>query len=144
VTVWGSPRNPGSFRVGTACDVFGDVRASSTGTAVPPNASANTFGNWTAIGSATTSEYFYFYINGHGPSNINWNGRGGSVEMSFDNSTACTPAYHYTLSTSEVFYGPDPQPMIWRKNVPGDTLYLRAKDHSTSGQSPQFIIHAVR
>lgn len=144
-TVHGRPKNPSQLKVGTAVDVFGDVRASSGGTAIPPNASLNTFGSWTNVGSATVLDYFFIHLGTQGPASNNWtSGRAQAVEFGIDGTNALSQPFYYSLSGNEIASDIYPLPAFYRSIPAGSQMKLRTKDSAASGQSPMFTIHAVR
>lgn len=57
--LWGQPKNPASFRVGSRVEAIGVVSASSRGTLVTPGTTS--VGAWTSIGSLTNNAWWWQY-----------------------------------------------------------------------------------
>jgi hypothetical protein len=144
INMYGDPRHSERWWCGQKCDTFGYVAASSGGTAVAPNASANTLGSWTNIGSTTSYRYDAVSITHQGAT-------GGDVmasiaygvEFGCDSSQISNRIYFGTLSTE--LCNQFLTPALLYRNIPvGAQMQLRTIASNASAVSPQFAIHAFR
>lgn len=130
-----------SWWCGQRVDPIGDIRATSRGANVPPNASANTFGAWTSIGSATARAY-----------------RALVASVQGEGTTMVVAAYYLQVGISSVSIGPTfalsgtnaevltttfPVSTIYRRIPEGTQLQARIMSTIAGQDTLQVILHGV-
>lgn len=124
----------------SGCDTYGVTAASSKGTNLASNASANTFGTWTSIGSTTTRDYKGMLSSFQCPSNVTVNQRGYVFEAGYA-STALLRSAWATL-TSEVIYQHVPDRLVVQNIQSGTQLQGRISCITASNaDTPSAAIH---
>lgn len=139
---YGGVNRPGLWWCGQKVDAVGETRASSAGTSITPNATANTYPSFASFGSATARRY-------------------GCIVPSICLSTATTsgaqkqlqlaiggaqigPTINMHGATTEVG-GPvlGGHPLIWKDIPEGTQFQARLRSGASSSSADQVIIHGV-
>ena len=140
---WGGVNRPSRWWCGQKVDAVGDTRASSTGTSVTPNASANTWGSWTSVGSATARRYGYL------TASVSMNAAASSSysrQMQIGaGSTLIGGTYDYATSSLEQVspYIDGIAPSIYADIPEGTQLQARCRGSSASTPANSIIIYGV-
>jgi hypothetical protein len=137
----GGVNRPEQWWCGQLVDAIGINRAASGGTTVAPSASANTYGSWTSIGSATARRYGALL-----PSSciIGAAVTGPNRQFQIGNdSTQRGPTFSATETATESATDSLEDSLVYADIPEGTQLQARVRSGSASGSSDQFIIHGV-
>ena len=140
---WGGVNRPSRWWCGQKVDAIGDTRASSTGTSVTPNASANTWGSWTSVGSATARRYGYLTASASMNATTT-SSRSYQLQVGSD-STLIGGTYDYSCSsieqTSPFIHGTGPE--IFCDIPEGTQLQARCRASGASSLANSIILYGV-
>lgn len=139
---YGRPRGP--WWCGHRVDALGDVRASSGGTAITPNASANTYGSWTSVGAATARKYKKLIASWQGPASSSFTANGTQLQIGIGSNPIPGADFMYGLSTVEVCSAAHGDNGLIHAIIPtGTQLQARTRGSVTSTQAAQLVLHGV-
>lgn len=102
----------------SGCDTYGVTAAAVKGTNLSSNASANTFGTWTNIGSTTTRDYKGLLSSFQGPDSVTVNGRGYIFEAGYASTALLRSAWATTTGETTTQHVPD---RLVVQNIPAGT-----------------------
>ncbi len=134
----------GRWWSGQKVDAIGEVRASSGGTTVTPNATINTFASWgagTNFGSATARRYKALIPSVCGVGTVTNHNHQMQIGISDVQVGPIMDYYHTTSEQCSGIIGGSP--LIWCDVPEGSQLDVRIRSSSASSNNQQVIIHGV-
>lgn len=118
VIIWGESGSSVPRGVLSACDVYGADASTSKGVELTSNASANTFGSWTNVGSTTSRDYKAVAFSMQAPASTTVNSRSYIIEFGIG-STAFARAYGGTSANETWSTAIPAMPVV--RNIPAGT-----------------------
>lgn len=139
----GGQGGEGRFRPSQKIDAIGADRAASQGTLLVPNATANTFGNWTSIGSVTDKPYRALNASVQGQTTA-MSATNIELQIGISSTKIGASLYFRSDSANEAMsrfqntFG-----LIWRRIPIGTQLQARARGGLANTVGPGVIIHGI-
>jgi hypothetical protein len=122
-------------------DAYGINATGSKGTSLTPNATANTFGTWTSIGSTTSRAYKGFFVaNGGQPGDTTMLSNAEELEIGYSSTTL---ASYYTRGNSSEGTYLFPAFPIFTPIPSGTQLQGRTKNSAASGEAKDYAVYGV-
>jgi hypothetical protein len=133
----------GRFRPSQKIDAIGADRAASQGTLIAPSATANTFGSWTNIGSATGKPYRSLAVSVQGQTS-SLTASNFELQIGISSTKIGASLYYRSDATNEgISRFQNTMGMIWRRIPSGTQLQARVRCGAINGVGPGVIIHGI-